>query len=442
MPAFWQTFAPAGMTRTGSAHLSTIRKGWPSLGGVRVADPSAVAATCLVLTSAPATLLTFTALYTGTAGNSIMITVGAPSDGVSGHYNVTVQVSSTNGTTTEIYPNNNSTGTGTAQLPDVSASLLIASVTQTATGTPVFGTTAMSSGTNGTVTAAMYVGTPGGDDNGFALLEADDTIDGVFTDDPGNSFRPTVNAGLSAHVQLTTDRIGYISGNSGNTATQAQTDVANYRSINCVYVDPWAYVSDDTDGTNRNVPAACWAASVAAQIPPSLAISARMATVGSLLANIASLEANRSFVKAQNTASGICTLIPGNQGGYTFEAGVNTSLVSGQTNLTRTRMGIYIARSAVDAWYPYVDAPNVDFFQQDLINSAFQFLATLKSNQNVNPAVLPYINDFDMPPSAMNTEAYVQAGGYDVAASIQIGSSMSRLSLSMSYGESVTISAT
>jgi hypothetical protein len=439
--AFWQTFAPAGMTRTGSAHLSTIRKGWPQLGGVRVADATAVAASCSISTSAPAVLFVVNALYSGTNGNSIIATVGAASDGVTGHWNLTVQVSSASGTTTEIYPNNNLTGTGADVLPNVAGSILLASVTKSSVGTPVNGSTTLSGGTNGTVTAAMYVGTPGGNDNGFALLEADNTIDGVFTDDSG-SFRTAVNTGLSAHAQLTTDRIAYLNGPSGQTASAAQTDVATYRSINCVYVDPWAYVSDDTTGALSLQPGSSWAASVAAQIPPSVSISWRAQAITSLLAGISSLEFNRSGSRAQNTASGIATLIKGAQGGYCFEAGVNTSLVAGQINLTRTRMGIYIARSAVNSWYPYVDAPNVTFFQQDLSNSAFVFLNQLVVNAKVNPAVLPYIVAFDMPRSALNTAAYVAAGGYDVAANIQIGANMSRISLSMNYGESVTISTT
>jgi hypothetical protein len=440
MPAFWATFAPAGMTRTGGAHLSTIRKGWPSLGGVRVIGPTAAAATCTLQTSGAVTVLTLTALYPGTQGNSIICTVAAASDGVTGHYKLTVQVSSASGTTTEIYDNNNQTGTGTTVTPNFTGSLLIASGTAGTNGTIVNGATTMAGGTNGTVAALQYTGTPGANDYGFALLEADNTIDGIFTDD--NSSYSGVNAGLVAHLAITQDRIGYLSGIAGQTAAQAQTDVANYRSVNAVYVDPWVMVADDTTGAISNQPGACWAASVAAQIPPSLSISARMATVGNLLRGISSLEANRSFNKAANTAAGIATLIPGNQGGYTFEAGVNTSLVSGQTDLTRTRMGIYIARSAVNAWYPYVDAPNVPFFQQDLINSAFQFLSQLKTNAKVNPAVLPYIVNFDMPLSGLNTAAYLASGGYDVAANIQTGSSMARISLSMSYGTTVSISAT
>lgn len=442
--SFWQTFAPAGMTRTGSAHLATIRKGWPVLGAVRVADPSAAAATAAISTSAPAVCINVTAKYTGTAGNSIVITIAAPNDGISTHFNFTAQVSSASGTTTEFYPNCNVASSGGAVLPNLTNSVLLATAAYASAGTPVNGNTTMSGGTNGTVTSAMYVGTPGGNDKGFALLEADPTINHVFTDDCSSGFRTAVNQGLTAHGLLVQNRICYLAGNSGQTAAQAQADIVtnSYQSIYNVYTDPWTYVADDTDGTTINIPGSSWGASVAAQIPPSLAISWRASAVSGLLQGISTLEANRSYVRAQNTASGIATLIPSNSGGFTFEASVNTSAVAGQQALERTRMGIFIAQSAVNAWYPYVDAPNVPFFQQDLVNSANSFLGVLKNNATVNPASLPYILDYAvLPTNSSNTAATIAAGQFNVAAQIRLGSPMSQLSLSMQFGAGVTIAA-
>jgi hypothetical protein len=442
---FGQTYAPKGMTRTGSAWLSVIRKGFPVLGAVRVADTSggAIATTTLV-SSSPENLVTIPALYQGSQGNSIIATVGAASDGNANHWNLIVSVSSASGTTSELYQNNNVSGLGPNVLPNTTNSVLIGTPTFLNSGNPVPGNYVLGSatpGADGTVTANMYVGTPGTDDLGFSLLESDDTIDFVFTDDPGNTFRPTVNQGLTAHAILTSDRIGCLNGNSGNTAAQAQTDVANYRSINVGYVDPWAYISDDTDETIRNCPSSCWMASVGSQIPPSLSISARMQAVTGLLQGISKLEANRGAFRSQNTQAGIATLIPGQNGGFTFEAGVNTSGVPGQTNITRTRMGIYIAESATESWYPYIDAPNVPFFQQDLVNSLQAFLQTLKGNATINPAALPYILNFGIAPiAASNTAASLANGDFTVATQVQIGSNMSRIFLSMQYGETVVVS--
>ena len=105
-------------------------------------------------------------------------------------------------------------------------------------------------------------------------------------------------------------------------------------------------------------------------------------------------------------------------------------------------MGIFIAQSAVNAWYPYVDAPNLPFFQQDLVNSANSFLGVLKNNATVNPAALPYIANFAvLPVGSSNTAATIAAGMYNVGAQIQLGSPMSQISLSMQFGATVTVAA-
>ncbi len=439
---FYNTYAPRGMDRTGSGHLSVIRKGWPQLGAVRVKDPAAVAATAPLKTSGNVTVLTLTMKYPGTAGNSIIVTTGAADDGNSNHVNITVSVTGASGTTTEIYRNINVSGVGANVLPVVTNSLLVGSVAVGTQGIIAAGNVTASGGTDGTTTSNHYVGTPGGNDFGFALLEGDQTISHVFTDDPGNSLRAAVNAGLLAHVDLTTDRNGYINGPQGQSASAAQSDVQNYRSIRIVYVDPWASIYDDTDGTLRLAPGAPWAASVAAQIPPSASISWRSQAIKAMLDGIIQLEFNRGSNRGQNTAAGIATLIPRKKSGFTFEAGVNSSAVTGQTEITRTRMGQYIARSVVDAWEPYIDAPNIAIYQQDMINGAQAFLDTLKNNKNANPAVVPYVNDFRvLDPKVANTTASLALGDFTVPIDVQIGSNMHRIFLALRYGENVTVAA-
>lgn len=440
MQAILQTFAPAGMTRTGSAYLSIIRKAWPRLGVVRVKDATAVASSAQ-LTQSAALRATVTASSTGTQGNSIILTVAAASDGNVNHFNLTAQVSSASGTTTEIYQNLNISGTGADVLPNLSASVLLGSFVKNNPGVPDNGNTTMGSGTDGSVTAPMYVGTPGTNNLGFALLEGDDTISNVFTDDPGNSIRATVNAGAMAHGDLLGDRIIFLNGNSGQTAAQAQTDVANYRSIHCVYVDPWAYINDDTTGALQLMPGSSWGASVASQLPPSTAISWRDDRVSALLDGIAKLEFDRGTARAANDAAQISTLIRRKRGGFTFEAGLNTSATAGIGTLVRTRMGIFIAKSTVESWEPLVDAPNILPYQQDLVNSEDVFLRELKQNgKDLNAAFLPYIVDYlILPIGSSNTQASIQAGNFTTNAQVELGASMSRIYLALQYGESVVV---
>src|SRR6185312_10115737 len=126
---YYNTFAPRGMTRTGSAHLSIIRKGWPLIGAVRACDPTAAAATATINKTGPTALLVATAKSVGTAGNSIAITIGAAGDGNANHFSFAVSVSGLSGTTQEFYDNCNVSGTGANVLPNLANSLLLASVT-------------------------------------------------------------------------------------------------------------------------------------------------------------------------------------------------------------------------------------------------------------------------------------------------------------------------
>jgi hypothetical protein len=433
------------MPRTGSAYLSVIRKAWPVLGAVRVADPTAVAASGKLDNLTPTHLVTLTAKYTGSAGNAIIATVGAASDGNSNHFNLTVTVSSASGTTSELYPNLNVSGSGADVLPDLSASALLATAVKTAAGIPAPGNVTLSSGTDGTITSALYVGTPGGDDAGFALLEGDNTIRHLFTDDPGNSLRANVGAGLLAHVDLTTDRIGYWNGPSGQSTTSAIADVANYRSERMCYIDPWAYIADDTDGTLHLQPGAAWAASVAAQLAPSTSIAWKADFISAMLDGVSSLEFDRGSASTRqlNDVAQITTLIKRSTGGFAFEAGLDTSETPGVGDLTRTNMLIFIASSVKDAWQPFVDAPNTPFYQQDLVNSLDVFLGTLKANsKTANAAFTPYILDYAIRSlSATNSAATLANGNFTVAADIQTGSQMSRIYLSLNAGPSVVISA-
>jgi hypothetical protein len=435
--AFDATFAPPGSVRTGSFHLATTRSAWPVLGCVRAIDPAAVASTVNVLQSAT-TLATITAPYPGTLGNSIVWTIGAAGDGNANHFKLTGSLTGASGTTTEVYDNLNVSGTGANVLPNLANSTLAVTFAFVATGIPTAGNITMSGGTNGTTTAAHYVGTPGGSTFGFSLLESDQTINHVWCDDMGNSFRPTVNAGLFAHVELTTDRVGWINGPSGQSAASAQTDVASYRSLRLVYNDPWVNVNDDTTGASRLIPSGSFGASVAAQTPPSLSIGYR--ALNGLYSGIISLEADRGSARGQNTAAGISTLIKAPGGGISYEVDCNTSLLSGQTDLTRTRLGQYIGRSVQQSWQPFVNAPNVPFFQQPIIDSLDAFLANLLNNAKINPAALPIISAYALSSIAgTNTPFSISQGQFIVGAQILTSSQMKQIILAMSYGPGLTI---
>jgi hypothetical protein len=445
MGSFIQTFAPPGMDHTGSAYLSVIRKGWPLLGAVRVADPAAVAAHATLASVAPANLLTVPARCTGAAGNSIVAVVSAADDANANHFNMTVSVTGASGTTTESYRNLNISGTGADVFPNTANSVLIGPCTKLLAGIPVLATYAFGSGTSGTVTAAHYLGTQGtGGAYGLSLTEGDDTIDLIFFDDPGNAIRAACNAGMLNHCNFLGSRIGVIAGPSGQTAAQAQADAANYTSQWVWYTDPWTNVTtDDTSGSVFLIPGPSWGASVAAQVPASVSPAWKRDVQSQMLSGITSLEALRGpNARAANTQAGVSTLMKRSQrGGFAFEAAVVTTQTAGEKLLTDSRMDLFIASSVVDAWIPWTDAPNISFYQNDLVHALDGFLDGLKKNATEDPEHSEFIVDYEiLPLSSTNTAASIAAGQFTIGVNVQYGSQMSQIFFNLQGGETVSVS--
>lgn len=436
--------APPGMSRTGSGYLSIIQKAWPRLKFVRVEGSSAIAAFVTLASSTPTNLLTVTLKYPGTAGNSVTATVSPASDGDSNHFNLAVSVTGASGTTTDTVKNLNYSGIGADSVPDLTNTLLLGSIVKLASGIPVTGTFSFASGTDGTIAAADYVGTQGTGDKGVARLEGDKTIDMFFCGDPGNSFRGTVNNGFVAHADFMTDRFACINGNSGQSASAAQTDVANYRSTRAVYVDPWVYINDDTLGTKTLVPGASFAASVAAQLSPSTSVAWKDIKVRSMLRGIVDLEAERGLAAGNNSDAGIVTVIREETGGFTFEAGKVTAFPTSPAkgNLTRTRMGHYIARSITRSLRGSVDSPNVPANQQDCIDSITSFMEILKKNAKLDPNNLPHVLDYSIGDlNAFNSQASLDSGQFFIPLNVKTSSAMEKIFLSFAFGETVTVTS-
>lgn len=435
--------APPGMDRTGPGYLAIIKKGWPRLKFIRVTNSSATAA-AVTLDDTAVDCITLTAKYVGTAGNAIDATVSDATDGDSNHFNLAVTVTGASGTTTDTLENLNYSGVGSNSTPDLTGTLLLGSITLVNAGRPDNGTFSFASAVDGSVVGSDYVGTEGDADKGIALLEGDQDVDHIFYGDPGNSLRATVNEGFQAHADFMTDRVVYIAGDNDQDADEARTDAASYQSIRCVYVDPWVYMNDDVDGTRRFVPGCSFVASVAAQLPPSTSVAWKDAKVRAMLNGIVDLQASRGIAAGTNTAAGVLTIIRERLGGFSIEAGVVTEAPAtpSKKDLTRTRMGIYIARSFTSSVRSLVDAPNVPFNQQDLIDALESFMSTLKNNATTDPNNLPHVVDYKVGNvRSFNTAAQIAAGDFTIPLDVQTSSSMARIFLSIAYGPTVTITA-
>jgi len=435
-------FAPPGMDRLSTGYLAMSGKGWPSQRVVRVLGPTAAKAAVMLTAAGPVNIVQAVAKYKGTAGNSLVGTVSNASDGDANHFDLKVEVTGASGTTTDILKNLNYSGVGADSTVDFTNSLLLGGLVKQASGRPANGTYNFAAGTDGTITAAEYVGTAGAPDKGISLLEKDKTIKGVACDDCGNSLRAAVNAGLKAHADLMTDRVVFISGDSGLSVAAVRADVANYRSTNAVYVDVWYRKLDDVTRAKQLVPPAPLAMSVCAQLSPSTSPAWKASEVQKMMREVVELETERGDAAGGNTDAGIMTLIREETGGFTFEAGVNTyaAVDPAKASITRTRMGIYMAQSVVQSLRESVDAPNVEPNQTDVMGAVNGFLSGLKRAQFTDPNHTPHIVDYGIAPLAeSNTKASIAAGEFTVEAEAQTSSSMAKIFFALKYGETVSV---
>lgn len=441
---FIDTFAPGGMPRTGAGYMSVIGKAWPVLKVSRVLGSAAAAATAVCPDVVPTTIISLVAKYKGVAGNSLTWTVTNATDGNALHFDLAVSITSTSGTTTDVFKNLNYSGTGADSVPSYVGTKLVGSITKSAAGRPINGTGSFSTGSDGSISSASYVGTQGSADKGIALLESDKNVDFVMTGDPGNSLRAAVNAGLAAHADYTTDRMSFVNGNSGMATSDAITDVANYRSLRVCYIDCWAYQRDDVDGTEHLVAPAPFAVSTAANLSPSTSFSWKSVTAQRMMGSITRLETPRGDAAYQNELAGICTLQREDGGGYTFEAAVITAAPTNpaKSSYKRTRMGHYMAKAVYSSLREFVDSPNVAFNQQDEVNAVFDFLDTLRKNATVDPNNLPHIVGFVMRSlSDFNSQSDLDAGKFTIPSDVKISSDQKDIFFSLQYGETVNVTA-
>jgi hypothetical protein len=436
-----QLVAPRGFTRTGYAYLALLCMAFPDIVAVRALGSTASKASKSISDVVPTAIITVTAKYEGTGINSAVITVAAATDGNANHFNLSVSISSASGDTTDLCENVNYSGTGADSVftaADIARLQLIAPPTKLAAGRPLNGTYAFTTaGTDGTINAAAYVGTAGSGDKGIAILETDPNVRHVFCDYPGSGAIAAVDAGLLAHQALMGDRCVYVNGVPAQSASAVQADVASYRGAGVAYVDPWAYVYDDTTQAEQLVPPAVFAAGLAAQLAPSTSIAWKAAEVQRALGAIVRLETPRGMAAATNSALGITTLVAGPKGGFVFEASPNTISVTDptQAELTTTRMDQYIAESFVTSVYGRVDAPNVASNRDDLAMALEGFMSTLKANAGRDPDHNVHVINYQiLPLDSANTPQDFAAGDVSIPLSVQYSNGMKRIFLILKSG--------
>jgi hypothetical protein len=436
--------APPGMDRSGSGWLAIAQKGWPDLRIVRVLGSAAVKASADLMDGVTE-IAVVTLKYKGTAGNDCTFAIEAASDGDANHFNLRVRVSGASGFTEDLVKNINFSGVGDDSTFDYTNTVLIGSIVKSAAGRPDNATGSFTSGADGTINSTRYIGTAGQGDLGIAIFEGVPEVRCIFTDDPGNTDRAAVNAGLVAHAILMGSRVAVVSGNSGLSLSAAVAACAALTPSEFVaYADGWVYIRDEVTGDEVLVKSDSFLASVMAQLSPSTSPSWKGLEVRGMMAAIVRLETNRGNSAGTMTEAGICTLIKEEDGGYTWEAGVTTATPADATKmrLTRTRTAIYIASSIQRSLRPVSDAPLVPLIRQDMLNAVQRFLNGMKAAQNTNPIGEPHIIDWGFGDlEGVNPTASIQAGDFTIPIDITTSAGAERIFLSFNIGESVVVTA-
>jgi hypothetical protein len=440
------TFAPPGMTRTGTGYLALIRKTWPDLRIIRVVGTAAAASSANLVDGAT-TIMVATLKYPGVAGNSVTFTISDASDGNANHFNLSVTVTGASGTTTDLVQNVNANDTAYTS-PDLSSCILLGTLTRSTTGRPdnVVGS-AFSGGADGTINSTQYIGTAGAGDFGIAAAENDDEVDFVFADDPGDSDRAAVMTALVAHAELMGDRRAVIHLDSGITSIvtlRGDAILTGNRSWLAALADGWVRIRDDVDATIRTVPSDSFLVSLLCQLPPSTSAAAKNSKVMAMLRNIVSLETPRGTAAGTNADHGISTIKAHPKGGWCFEACVTTLAPSTPAKrlFTRSGMGIYVAQNFKLGASEYVDSPNVEAIQDEILIALKAMMEVLKKNAKVDPFNLPHVIDYNiLDPAGFNTTQSMALGYYYVPLDMQTSAGMEKIILSFRFGENVTIYA-
>jgi uncharacterized protein len=245
---FYAKFEPAGSPRASSGYHALMRRKKLALKVVRVlgADSAAASGT-ITATDGNATV---TAKYHGTLGNSITVQQMAAASGNTAFRDFVVTLTHpVTGTTQETFADV-PLPSGADVVVDVGRSKLLGSfvipLVVTAWGTNA--TVTLTGGDNGDAPGASdYTGTAGLADKGIALLEVDEEVRVVCTDDCGDGIRAAVNAALSAHVSDKGERIAIPQFNptaADWTAVKAGL-TSGLKKDRVLYVGAWTKVFDD-----------------------------------------------------------------------------------------------------------------------------------------------------------------------------------------------------
>ncbi len=436
-----------GKISANQAGLTLTDNGIAGSGASPTSNTSGYApSTCNVLDASGVAVLTLTGKYAGTLLNSstrATAVVGAATDGVAGHYKLTVSITDpVTGLTSEVYDNLQTTAT--AIMPSLTNSVLLASASlvNTPTTRPLNGTYTFYNGSNGVaVTANDY-------NNGFNNLATTTLVRFVGIDDCGDTIRAATNADLQAHVDARGDRMCGIQGSPLNALAAAVTDVASYRDDRVIYCGSWVNVNDDT-GTPQQSPFWSFIASAIANLEPQQSHAWWDDRVTTYYTGIASIPTTINTAddtsRNQCTQNGICLPIRLDSGRYAALHDRTSNLAVNKRFSVTRRIKDYLALSMRAGIPGFVNGPNTTDQQRALRNSLDDFLTREvgKGRLAAAPATAAVPNPvaYSIDGKTQNTAASIASGQYILVINGTTPSPMEQIILLLNVGNTVVVSA-
>jgi hypothetical protein len=360
----------------GTQMATAVQQGAQNFRCVRVTDGTDTAAQITV----PATTVAFTALYTGSLGNQIIITLGAGS--LAGSWRLTVAIP---GITPEVY--DNITGTGAAFWTTLAAAVnqgagpqrgpsqLVVASANGATAAPAAFSLNLGAGTLGTdgaasVTAATLVGTDITPRKGMYALRGQGCGIALLAD-ADDSTQYTIQAGFGLQEGI----YMILTGPAGDTITNAvavkQQAGLNSYAAKLMFGD-WLWWSDQVNGTIRLVsPQGFTAGRLANLSPEQSSLNNQLyGVVGSQKSGLPGSGQSTSYSSAELSAlfsAGIDVIANPQPGGtyWGVRGGHNSSSNQAIDGDNYTRLTNYIAATLAAGMGQYVGRViNNSLFQQ------------------------------------------------------------------------------
>jgi hypothetical protein len=399
---------------------------------VRAAAAAAVAATFTLHDGGgtPVNILRVDATSVGAWGNNVTVYATAPTDGVTGHFNLVAKYLGK----TYTFKNLDLTGTNDNSLSIVGTDPSnVIKITKLAGGTPSFSVwtssapASLASGAEGTLADSDFTAA----NRGLNVLASYKGIGCVFVAERSSTSLKSYMQTLAAGA---TDRVFLAGPDNETVAVSAVSTELNGGSFHAldrvVYCHNHPYTLDPETATEMLTRPESWMASVLSQIDVDIhpgEEDTKQFTAGITRLYWPALS-REDYITLRN--AGACSLEQDD--GFAFVSGVTTCLVPGKEQITRRRMADYLQISVANFLKHLVKKKNTDTRKTAAAGIIDSFLGNLQENERV-------VKRFSVDPDILNNPVDEGNGIVRLFMRVRLISHMLELVLETEIGTQVQI---